>query len=486
MKRFYLLKKIVNKPIQLYKSFTTPVKAAFWFTVVNIVQKSISFLTMPIFTRVLSTEHYGQVNLYQSWLSIIMIFATLYLWGGVFNNGMIKYKNNRDEFISILQGLSTVTTLVFFVLYLSLKQFIGNLIELPDSIIIIMFIQILVTPALSFWITKERYEYRYKRAVMITIIIAITNPILGIIAVYATPYKGIARIISVAIVQIIACGIVYTYNFIKGKKFFDIYIWKYAIAFNIPLIPHYLSQTILNQADRIMINKYFTFSEVGIYSVAYTIGSLILIVNSGINSSLIPWIYQRLEKNDYSKINSKSKELLAFVAFLCIGFIIIIPELILLLAPKQYVQAIYAMPPIVVSSFFIFMYGLFANIEFYYEANKFVMIASIGAALLNIALNALLIPQFGFIIAGYTTLFSYIMYSVSHYIFMSKVSKKFINNVKIYDLRFLLTISTTILILMSLVIYLYSYIIIRYCFLIIILIVTFSHVKKKKMNLRSK
>ena len=74
-------------------------KAALWFTICGFVQKGISFITVPIFTRLLTTEQYGVVSIFYSWESIFIIFCTLNLFSGVFNNGMIKYENDRDGFL---------------------------------------------------------------------------------------------------------------------------------------------------------------------------------------------------------------------------------------------------------------------------------------------------------------------------------------------------------------------------------------------------
>ena len=92
------LRRIIDK----YNSMGTALKAGVWFTVCNFLQKAICMITMPIFTRLLPTEDYGLFTIYQSWYSIVFIFATLNLTGAVVNNGMIKYPDKRAEFISSL------------------------------------------------------------------------------------------------------------------------------------------------------------------------------------------------------------------------------------------------------------------------------------------------------------------------------------------------------------------------------------------------
>ena len=74
----------------IYNKLNIGIKAAIWFMFCNIIQKGITMLTVPIFTRLLSTEEYGIYSVYQSWYSILTIITTLYLFGGFYNKGMVK------------------------------------------------------------------------------------------------------------------------------------------------------------------------------------------------------------------------------------------------------------------------------------------------------------------------------------------------------------------------------------------------------------
>ena len=57
----------MNKIIQKYKNSNVAIKAALWFTICNLLQKGITMISMPIFTRLLSTEQYGVLTIYNSW-----------------------------------------------------------------------------------------------------------------------------------------------------------------------------------------------------------------------------------------------------------------------------------------------------------------------------------------------------------------------------------------------------------------------------------
>ena len=88
--------------LSYYNNLSEPIKATLWFTISSIIQKGIALLSTPIFTRLLTTEEYGVYSVYQSWYSILLIFATLNLYAGVYNNGMTKWPDKRQEYTSSL------------------------------------------------------------------------------------------------------------------------------------------------------------------------------------------------------------------------------------------------------------------------------------------------------------------------------------------------------------------------------------------------
>ena len=93
--------------------------------------------------------------------------------------------------------------------------------------------------------------------VILTLVVSVLSPLVAAVSVINTPNKFGAdvRIISSACIVIVFYGIIYIINYIKGKNFFSKKYWIYALKFNIPLVPHYLSTLFLSQSDRIMISK---------------------------------------------------------------------------------------------------------------------------------------------------------------------------------------------------------------------------------------
>ena len=455
------IKKIINK----YKAIPVVTKVAIWFAICSILQKGISFITVPIFTRLMTPEQYGQFSVYNSWHQIIAIFATLNLSYGVFNNGMTKYPDDRDKYTSSMQGLSTLITLVLFVIYLPLQNIVNGFTGLSTMLMLVMFADILTAPALAFWSARQRYEFKYVALVILTVAITVLSPGLCLIAVKVATEKGVAKIVTAALVNICAGLFFYIFNVIKGKKIFSRDYWGFALKFNLPLIPHYLSMVILAQSDKIMIDKFFGEREVAIYSVAYSFSLIMNIVTNSVNSSYIPWTYHKLKENDIGPLKKNTTLLLLGMAAVSLLPVMVAPEIMWIMAPADYAEGIWIIPPISTSVFFTFLYSLFGNIEFYFEKTKFVMVASTMCAGINIVLNATLMPIFGYMAAAYATMICYIIFAMAHYIFMRIVCRDKMGIKSVYDDKLILVISAVYLGCTGLIMLTYSFTAVRYALL---------------------
>ena len=470
---------MVKKVLKKYNDIPIAAKATLWFMFCSIVQKCISLVTTPIFTRLMSTTQYGQFSVYNSWLQIFTIITTLRLNYAVFNKGMSKYKEDRDGYTSTMQSLTFVITLIVFLIYLVFHNQINTITELPTFIMIAMFAELLVTPAIDFWTIRKRYEYIYKPVVIRTLIMAFLNAGLGVIAVIFSEEKGYARIMTCVLVNVCFGFFLFVYNLKKGKK---IFVWEYAmfaLLFNLPLLLHYFSQYILDQFDRIMIQKMVGMAAAGLYGVAYNAGLIMKIVTTSVNNALVPWQYEKLEKKKLKELDDTMFLVFAFVAVCSVMFSVIAPEMMKILADEKYYEAVYVIPPVALGVFFSFMYTCFANVEFFYDQNKFTMIISMTGALLNIVLNYIGIKLFGYVAAAYTTLLCYMIFALSHYIYMTISVRKAIGVHKVFKSVRLLFLSILVLITGTIVIFLYDKVIIRYA--IVSAVCMIAYVKRKEL-----
>ena len=409
-----------------YANISLSVKAAFWFVFCTLLQKAFSFVTVPIFTRIMSSDQYGLFNLYNAWLGIIVVLCTMNMESGVFVNGYVKedIKEKRNELPISLLSLSFTLTAIIFTLLFFVYICNSSLISLPISFLVLMFIEVIANPVLRIWTVEQRFRYKYKLLVLITLILVFTQILLGIYFVYnADSYnKAYVRIFWNVIPILILGLMIYMYYIRRSHRVFLISNWIQILKLQMPLVPYNLSMVLLLSSSRILIGKYDGTKSVAIYSVAYSIGQIISMIKQSIVDGFHPWIYDKLKKKEFEplqKMISVLQLLLATLAFLVSS---LAPDLVRLFAPIEYYEAVYIVPFVSAIVIFALFNQVFVIIETYYEKTKNIMYSSIVACVLNIILNIILIPSLGFLIAGFTSLLSYMILSYINYYCICKIS----------------------------------------------------------------
>ena len=461
---------MINKIKEKRSKIPLTVKISTSYAVCSILQNCLSFITLPLFTRLLTTEQYGQATIYGSWSGILMICITLNLAYGSFSTAMIKYENRRNEYITAIQGICLLLTGIFFLVYFPFRGLWNRLFELPTFLVCILVIEILCTNATNMWMGRNRFEFKYKKVVLLSLSMSILSPILSYILVMNTAEKGYARIIGNAFVNILIGFVIFIVSIKKGKKLYNKEFWKYALGFNVPLLSYYISQAIFNQSDRIMISHMTGTNNAAIYGVAYNLAMVLTFVLNAINGSYVPWVYGKIKNGNGEENKPISIVLVLLMSLMILCVIWYAPEIITIMAGKQYAAAIYVVAPVSMSLLLLFYSQLFINVEFYYEEKKMLVYASIGAAVLNIVLNYILIPVFGFVAAGYTTLVSYIVFALSNYYAMKMVLKNRNLPDNLYDYRKLLLLFLAFVFVGFLGVALYSWFILRMIITIFILV----------------
>lgn len=466
------MKKIIDK----IRSVPTGAKSAIVYTASSVFTRGLAIITVPIFTRLMTTEQIGVVNIYNSWYSLISAFATLSLTSGGFAVAMKDYSDKRDEYESSILTLTSIVAMAIALAYIVAPRFWQTAIGLSNSLIVLMLIGFLVAPARDFWLSRQRFEYKYKLAGFISILTAL---LASVVSVFVVIYMSNNNIQSTATGRLFAnylivygvAGFIWVYIFLKGKTFYCKEYWKMSLAISVPLIGYNIAGQILNVSDRMMISSMVNNSAVGIYGTLYTVSSLSLLVWQAINSSFVPYLFQNIdkEKHDIKKVSNLLLEAYALISILMTFFA---PEIVKILATKEYYDAIYIMPSIAAGVFFTSYANLYSNIAVYYKKTKYVMYPAIIAAGINLILNYIFIKMFGYMAAAYTTLFSYIVLAFLQAIWSKKVCIENDNDINsIYDNKklFILAILTTLISLCAIV--LYSNIYLRYLCIVIGLVV---------------
>lgn len=455
--------------------------------IANVFSSGLSLVTVPVFTRIMSTEQVGLVGVYTAWFSMIVSFSTLSLTSGGFALAMKDYDRERDEYISSLLFLTTIIALALSVMYSCNKDFWVTLLGLPRSLICLLIFGLFVTPAREFWISKERYGYSFRVPAIVIVTTALLSSLSALMAViwannnYVSE-TGYYRLLAQYGVIYLIDAVIFFFLIKKGKTLINLDYWKYSLKLSIPLVGYSVSAQILNVSDRVMIEKLVNKGAVGIYGTLYSIASVPLIIWTTINATFVPYLFKNIEKREII-VTSVANALMVCFGGVMVLFSFLAPEIVKVLATEEYVRAVYIIPPIAVGTYMMAVSNIYSNILVFYKKTVYIMYGAMISATLNILLNLVFITKLGYGAAAYTTLASYIAFAFIEYYYAAKYDKVINGNIPtVYNNKAILGISLGVIILCMTGLFLYEQSILRYiiaaCILMVLIINLWTHKEK--------
>ncbi len=473
---------------RLFTKIPIGVKASVIYTLASLLSRGITIITVPIFTRLMPPDQIGIVNIFNSWQSMLSAFATLALTSGGYFVALKEFSNERDQYVSSVLALTSLVAILMTFVYLMMPATWNSLTGLNCTLFGVMLFGFLVKPATEFWLGRQRYEYNYKLAGSISIISSILGTAISIIAViYANSQNcknlGEIRLYSGLFVTYSVALILWCHIMFKGKRFYDKKFWKLSLSLSLPLIGNSIASQILSVSDRTMIGRMVGNREVGLYSILYSGSSISLILWSAINSSFVPFLFENADnKEKLDDIKRISTQLLLAYGFGAVFITVIAPEIVRILATKEYFEAVYIMPPIAAGVFFTSVSNMYSNMLIYHKKTQYIMVSSIIAAIVNVILNYFFIKKYGYEAAAYTTLIAYIILALVQADQYKKIHTVVSGDSKssVYEDRKIAYIAITVVLLCLSCIWLYSYPAIRYSVIAVALI--YSIYYRKQIN----
>lgn len=417
-------------------------KATGLYTIGSMFNKAIALLLLPVFTRLLSKSSYGIVSTYTSWVNIVVIIVGVQL-NLTLRSAYVDYEDEIDSYTNSMNTLTSIISAIVMTISIVVCSFLVK--GTTTLLVFFCILQSFMTAIINIELQKQMMELAYvKRTILLALpnLLAALTGIIVILLFPAVDYWG--RIVSMVFVYIVIGGsilIKYLYKS-RGKKI--VKYWRYALTFSIPLIFHGLANVLLNNIDRTMITAYRSATETGAYSVAYTMGMVLIAVTSALESVWIPWFTKMMNENNKEEVNRIGKLYILCGAIICVIAIMCMPEVLKLFTEKSYWDAADILPPIMLASYVVFLFTICANTEYYYKKTKHIAINTLIAAGINVLLNLLLIPQFGAVAAAYTTLVSYSVSFVLHYCYSNKLDRDILK-FKVYVGPTILVIAGTII-----------------------------------------
>ncbi|HEM6086692.1 TPA: oligosaccharide flippase family protein [Streptococcus suis] len=380
-------------------------KISTYYIIGTLFNQGISFLTVPIFSRLLTPYDYGVVNTYTSWVAIASMIISCAVYMGI-RSAFVEFEENINDVMSTLTTLTLLNGAICLIVIGICIFFI----DIKNPELILLGLGNAVGQALlqnySMY-QMMKFDYRFR-----TFLLVFPNLLAVLISLFTvlylfSDYRYLGRIIPTALTQLFF-GLFITYLiYRKSLIIWNFYYVRFALKISLPLVLHGIALNILSQSDRLMITAFRNASETGIYSLVYNFGMLATVITTGLDGVWVPWFTNKLKNNEESIINTQVKYYIEFMTFAMCGLILIGPEIIKILAGRDYWDGIRLVPPIVLANLLIFAYTLYVNVEHYYKKTVFITINTVIAATINLITNYLFIPKYGYFAAAFTTLFSY-------------------------------------------------------------------------------
>lgn len=453
------------------------VKTALLNTVANMISLVVGMVMVPIIARVISEEELGIASTFLATRNSLVILATLAVYAFV-NRAMLEFEKEKKDYIFSITCFCMVTVGLVFLISLPFRGFLQEALALDDFLYYWLFISCL---GFALYSIGDYYCIFHNKSLIIFFIVLCSGPVAQFLSVglaFVMPEnKYIGRVLGLDATYIVVAIVLLVWLLFSGKhKFRKSYITR-TLKFTVPVIPHLLSQMVLTQCDLMMITAMVGEAESGIYSMAHTVGFLAFTVMSQLMAAWSPWVYRRLQEKDTESIRANSGFMILLGMYLTIGLLTISPELIRIFLTDAYLPCIYIVPPLVVAMFFQFIYLFFYDLEYYYKKPQWIACASVAAAVLNLVLNFIFIPRFGYIAACYTTVASYFVLLLMNYLFAGKLGAN-----QVYDIRQILVNSAGVVLYTVLMFLFVDVIWVRYLLLAVITVVLLTFQYKKMLE----
>lgn len=397
--------------------------AGIGYTIGNYLLKGINFLSMPLFTRVMSTQDYGIYSTYLTFDAILAIIIGLALHSSL-KNAKYRYKEGFDAYFSSILILPLVfLTLLLAVVNLFPAPFVA-LLDLNRGILNILLVHSFANSIIQMYNNRLSLDYNYQEFLKISFFNTGMNLLLSLVLMYTIfqneRYAG--RILGSALPMLIIAVFIFWKAFRKKRPRPNREYWRFALNYSLPIVPHGLSQVVLSSFDKIMIRRIIGDSQAGIYSLGINIEGLVQVTTASLDTVWEPWFYERMEEKDYKTIRRYATYYAYGIFVLACCLMMAAPEVVRIMGSPKYQDARYVVIPLMNCMYFTFLYTFPATVEYYYQKTKMIALGTMGAAVLNVVLNSICIPNFGYQAAAYTTLVSYAAYFVFHYCIAKKVA----------------------------------------------------------------
>ena len=390
--------------------------------------KGISFLLIPLYTRVLTPGEFGNLDLLSTFSGILDVVLSLGLAQVVFIEFFHFDRNGKIDLINrVLSIYITLSTLLYLLIFLIAFMNYSNLFPGVSLLMILLSMSATyLTFFQSILLTVLRLQGKALRVTILQICLGCTGIILNVLFVYY---------LRIGIVGILISGFVSTLiSFLYGWNLFNKQTGGFKFRFNkpevmqylllgLPFIPNALSFWAMNSANRWILFNYTNIAEVGLYAVAIRFSSMFdpLVIQPFLNA-YAPGTLKKIKEGNYHQ-PMLTISIITILVFTVIGlFLQFIGKMVI---GEQFYNALPIIPVLAIGSSFSLIAQASSMILIYHKKVGLMLMAIVIGSASSILFNFILIKHFGGIGAAYGTAAGNAIWALSIIIFASIIRRKF-------------------------------------------------------------
>ena len=166
-----------------------------------------------------------------------------------------------------------------------------------------------------------------------------------------------------------------------------------------------------------MVQQMLDDARAGRYSAALTFGGVMFTIFGALNNTWCPFFFEDMKQGDREQVRQKAKNFLELFTVLSMGFVLLVTEVYHVVVNQTFWDGTMLIPIFVSSYFLNFLCTFPINYEYYRKRTKAVAVVTIGASLLNLGLNYVLIRWMGMAGAAVATMLSHGIQLGTHHVY---------------------------------------------------------------------
>ena len=386
---------------------------AFTYGFGDIAGRAVAVLLLPIYARLLTNAENGQIAIGFALVGLCAVFYSLGL-----NQALIKYLSgttgsdpdvNRKRFSTVFWSLTVVASCFTTVAVLLSENIAGWVLGDPASRDIIVMLGVIILldtlsePMFSLCRAQQRSKrYAATRLVQHTVQISLIAYLIAIEG-WGVRAVFVSNIVSSSIALIAMLPVAVQ----AIRPTFSTSFLRELLTFGVPFVPSAVSLLIISLSDRLLIEHFLGLKELGVYSITFKIALPMLVIVRAFRSAWAPGLLAVTDTEQALHVCARVTSY--FVGAACFLILIVVAfnrELVILVAgsnAETYLPGAAIIPIVTLSHFLHGFYVILTAGVFAEGRSRILPLVVISGAALNIAINVILIPRYGFVAAAWST-----------------------------------------------------------------------------------